>query len=61
MELVLKPSLSLLASLLAAAAFGQSPAEPPEKAPAVSLRELSFSLERLSTQVRHSVVQIFST
>jgi serine protease Do len=61
MELVLKPSLSLLASLLAAAAFGQSPAGPPEKAPAVSLRELSFSLERLSTQVRHSVVQIFST
>jgi serine protease Do len=60
--LVLKLSLSLFASLLlAVTGFCQSPAETPDKVPAVSLRALSFSLERLTSNVRHSVVQIFST
>jgi len=58
--LVPKHSLSFLIALLfAAPAFGQTPAA--EKVPAVSLRELSVSLERLLIQVRRFVVQIFPT
>lgn len=66
----MKQSLCSLAAIFLAAtasAQGQSPGTKgtpevaPDKSATVSLRELSLSLERLTNQVRPSVVQIFST
>ena len=62
----MKPLLrSHLAWLAAAAAFAQPQPKNPSPTPgvpaAVSLRQLSSSLEQLTNQVRRSVVQIFST
>ena len=65
MESWMKPLLrSHLAWLAAAAAFAQPQPKNPSPTPlpaAVSLRQLSSSLEQLTNQVRRSVVQIFST
>lgn len=56
----MKPTSLGVLLLAGSAAFPQTQEKPPAP-PAVSLRELSLSLERLSNRVRPAVVQIFST
>lgn len=54
-------ALIVLAATVPAYPQAATPAKSEEKPAAISLRELSLSLERLSGRVRESVVQIYST